>query len=132
MDNREIDKLIAVNLFGWKKWKFQNPSRIPGQVAFEYETLVPPEYDGSNLQHLNMIIPHYSTDISAAWQVVEELHKRKDYVSFTIGHNINYETYTARYGTQIWVENIFAPMAICLAALKAVGVEVSECPRMSE
>ena len=41
MDNREIDKLIAVHLFGWKKRNFQNPSRIFGQVAFEYEALVP-------------------------------------------------------------------------------------------
>ena len=126
MDNREIDKLIAMNLFGWKKWKLQNPSRIPGQVAFEYETLVPPEYDGSNLQHLNMIIPHYSTDIAAAWQIIEKLKDEKRYghpdAGFTLEYDNYHKVWRAEFGWTPEQDNS-PSMAICLATLKAVGIE---------
>lgn len=68
---RELDKLVAL-VFGWKEWEFGNPGR-DGQEAFRYKTLVPPEYDGSDLQHLSMIIPYYSTDMRAAWRAWEWL-----------------------------------------------------------
>lgn len=76
-------------------------------------------------------IPAYSTDIKAAWTVVETLVKNKwDFsirslddgwfeVSF-IYHSENNETLE-----HIEWQDFGAPHAICLAALKAVGVDVS-------
>lgn len=68
-------------------------------------------------------LPYYSTDIAAAWQVVEKLAKKE--ILFVIdnlmpgksfrvtAHNIKRTEFFAYAET--------APHAICLAALKAVG-----------
>lgn len=68
-------------------------------------------------------LPHYSTDIAAAWEVVEKV------------GDIKLEGYRCVDGCFRWCVTTFdlddieiradtAPMAICLAALKAKGVEV--------
>jgi len=121
MENRTIDKLIAVHLFSWKKWTFHNPSRSGG-IAFSHEGLVPPEYDGSDLQHLSMIMPHYSSDIAAAWMVVEKLIELGFYPAIWIKPGV-VQVYD-KDERCIVEEKAAVPMAICLAALKAVGVEV--------
>ncbi len=64
----------------------------------------------------------YSTDISAAWEVVEKLKDNPDFADITITYpwcvalNYNFETG--------WIkgEADTAPLAICRAALKALGV----------
>lgn len=74
----------------------------------------------------------YSTDITAAWQLIE---KHPHYVSLT---HSNDHGYTGRWNDHMtWrcrfyapekfeAEADTAPLAICLAALKAIGVEVDE------
>jgi len=73
-------------------------------------------------------IPHYSTDIAAAWQVVEKFQSSGEYeivmrflttwiVSiFGLGGNL----------TDVQVQGDTAPLAICLAALRAVGAIAAE------
>lgn len=67
-------------------------------------------------------LPFYSTDIAAGWRVVEKL-----------GLSVLYDELTKRWQARKhvsvydetaskWCDT--APRAICLAALKAVGVEV--------
>lgn len=119
MTNQEINKLVAEKIFNWKRWKFQNPSRTPGVIAFEYETLVPPEYDGTDLQHLSMTIPDYSSDISTAWRVVEKLIELGFYPAIWVKPGI-VQIYD--HDEKIIAEEKEAiPLAVCLAALKAVG-----------
>ena len=66
-----------------------------------------------------MPIPFYSTDIAAAWEVVEKVND--------LGWNISFDPIPQEWITdfdehQDWVvSNKTAPMAICLAALKAKG-----------
>ena len=62
-------------------------------------------------------VPNYSTDISAAWEVVEKL-------TSTLGYKISLETYDGKVWTvkPCGVSDTTAPMAICKAALKAVEV----------
>jgi len=71
--------------------------------------------------------PHYSTNISAAWGVVEKLGKEKQWFFHTRGKcgevdlidfpkNINNDS------INVYADSI--PLAICLAALKSVGHEV--------
>lgn len=81
-------------------------------------------------------LPHYSSDIAAAWQVVEKLNLQGDidYINVGIGPKLNkYETEIAHLpneysmaGRSILVEADTAPLATCLAALKAKGIEVPE------
>lgn len=66
-------------------------------------------------------LPHYSTDISAAWEVVERL--QKDHHPYAL-ENMTTKEFTCAF-TDFRATHQSAPMAICLAALKSVGVEVS-------
>lgn len=81
-------------------------------------------------------LPHYSTDISAAWEVVEWFRKNKKALGFSFDvHWLdpdwrieNYDTGYSGYlyrgwkeGQEFDVQSSTFPHAICLAALKAVG-----------
>ncbi|MFA6315711.1 MAG: hypothetical protein WC648_05090 [Candidatus Paceibacterota bacterium] len=72
-------------------------------------------------------VAHYSTDIAAAWQVAEAM--RIAIVPEMVFHQKpSIDGFSARVCSQnhpegrAWAKT--APLAICLAALKAVGVEV--------
>ncbi len=72
----------------------------------------------------------YSTSISAAWDVVEHLRKQRHneggrkYLVSMIDHTDSVEIVVEdfREGDRWYAVNESAPMAICLAALRAVGV----------
>jgi hypothetical protein len=79
-------------------------------------------------------VPPYSTDIAAAWQVVEKLalqNIRIELMPTMAGYAVDFIKYDPTQEFTPWTEisNSYveaeqAPHAICLAALKAVGVEV--------
>lgn len=132
MDERAIDKLIAEQVFGripCNEWHFLNlgSSGIRGwtnnrQHDSEKHNCYP---QGQQ--------PNYSTDIAAAWKVVERLTSTGFSISLVVltsaAHasfyipNTRYSVYAASSDT--------APMAICLAALKAVGVDVDNAKESS-
>lgn len=75
-------------------------------------------------------VPHYSTDISAAWEVVEKINSSKN--KWTL-NSLRCDPNDGKWqfgdidrDGSIWPDDKYdsAPLAICLAALKAVGVEV--------
>lgn len=71
-------------------------------------------------------LPHYSTDIAAAWAVVEKaLEIRKVKIEMTKGKFIVYfqNPQNAR-NTAAYAVGISAPHAICLAALKALSIPI--------
>ena len=98
---REMDALIAENVFN----VFVH--RLNGS-AF-------------SVSMLNEI-PHYSTDISAAWEVVEKLHKENDI--FDVWHEkdtgFDWWCEVVNNGDGWNVNAKTAPLAICRAALLAV------------
>jgi hypothetical protein len=71
-------------------------------------------------------LPHYSTDIAAAWTVAEKLMESHFMLSLAVSHE-------SGWGCIVWgpqgARNEIdfagtAPLAICCAALAAVGAEV--------
>lgn len=76
-------------------------------------------------------VPWYSTDIAAAWQVVEKLRPRTFRLEFDTDYGINKRTgWTVCINAHCLVQfAATAPRAICLAALKAVGHTVEDQPR---
>lgn len=116
MSNRELDVVIAEKVMGWKQDKDTWWSTDQGVM---YDDEMPP----------------FSTDISAAWEVVRHLEngrfpmrweiKQDGYddgsieVRFWSGPRMNYEIHHAIEET--------APLAICKAALKAVGAVLGNC-----
>jgi hypothetical protein len=120
--SRELDQAVAEKVMGWT-WeltKFNGDRRIlvadrswgdrswVGMDVLEY-------------------VPHYSTDIAAAWLVAEKL--EQTVAAWSIGKTVGVEGYTCMWFKQFghpWDE-VVAPTAseaICLAALKAVGERI--------
>lgn len=109
MDNREIDKLIAEKVMGWfpltdanrMNWWAPSVEELPIWLKLQ-----------KNFRP--------STDIKDAWLVVEkfEYHKVENDAGW-------YYCTLANHNTKFFDgDDDKAPIAICKAALKAVGVEV--------
>jgi hypothetical protein len=64
-------------------------------------------------------MPHYSTDIAAAWEVVERLRAAGHWFDL---RDIRGNGYWASFGQEMSAEGKTASLAICLAALKALDV----------
>jgi len=101
---RELDRAIAEKVMGRKVTWDAPDVLLPG----------PPDNDA----------PNYSTSIDAAWEVVEKLRPEFDVVLECVTSEFNcHINKPGRVGTpdHNHVRADTAPMAICLAALKAVG-----------
>lgn len=120
MDNREIDKLIAEKVMGWRVFKTTEEWQKAGSPTGQKITVLDqtPKFE----------IPHYSTDIAAAWQVVEKMHSDGNHVQVWRNKNNNFWRASMRFEHGKWgkyfTQANTAPLAICLAALKAIGVTV--------
>jgi len=133
----KLDRLVGVKVFGWSivtdsdgEPIWSNDCGTP--LAFQYAS-APVKFG-----------PNFSTEIAAAWEVVE--HVKLKYregrccvaVSRTAAGNPDYaydcEVCERMYVADGWATNAHtvmanartAPMSICLAALRAVGVPESE------
>lgn len=115
---RELDAVVAEKVMGWKKTPVDN---YPWQM-------LPP--DATELKVKSC--PRYSTDIAAAWQVVERFRRGSEQtgVAACVGIEI---CDGCEPDTTVWIYSPMiahvevteqnAPLAICLAALKAIGVD---------
>ena len=128
---RELDALVAEKVMGWVLNRHEFGSELPGG-PLKSLGIAP---DGSHI----MGLPHFSTNISAAWEVVERLdalgywfqgrtrfdnegeHDDGCWAGFTphltTGWNGQPDHYTNAPSM---------PHAICLAALKAVGIDIPD------
>ena len=115
--SRKIDALVAEHVMGWYQGDGEN-----GHLFYYYS-------DGLNMGHINDWRP--STDIAKAWSVLPILHKELWFVKISQMQEadpnwISYEV-VVRFGQIIFESKNDNPaMAICLAALKAKGVEVDD------
>lgn len=107
---RDLDALVAEKVMGWM-------TRGTGEsISDPAEWVMPNGLRGREAP------PFYSTDISAAWQVVEKMNR--DGWCFRVASaspdNNYYEGYFVKGDkvSQVWLDT--APHAICVAALKAV------------
>lgn len=118
---RELDALIAEKVMGITKL-----SHRPLDANEMCRRCFRPAGQGDNLP-ASCVAQPYSTDIAAAWEVVEklDLFGKRDmfiYKNWRGKYSID-ETVDAGMGTRdiAIAEADTAPQAICLAALKAVG-----------
>jgi len=125
MNDREIDAKVA-EMMGCK------PKKIIRKVGFtdteieDYACRCISDEHNESDDCKPDVLKHYTADISAAWQVVEKI--REEY-GFAIRELFGvYEVVIVeRKNIKNTIESASAdtaPMAICLAALKAKGVEV--------
>lgn len=131
--NEGSEGSMAVNLPPGKELDIEVAKRVMGEDVSP--VMIPMKYkvtgraSGSDKVHdhgtigmetsMRYIKP-YSTDISAAWEIVEKLSPSED--EFRLSRFHNEEWYCTFAYFKGWEEiGATAPHAICLAALKAVG-----------
>lgn len=111
---RELDALIAEKVFGLKiEWEHYAAGSRPMVIEEDVRG--------------NKMAPHYSTQIADAWLVVEKM-KTNNYC-FTLYDAYDPEwaaLFSPRDAELNLAEAATAPLAICLSALKAVGVETDD------
>lgn len=137
---RELDALIAEKVMGWKPFDGEPPGAwIDEQSkAWAKSVCIKESYDR---------IPPYSTDIAAAWEIVRHLSaewklylksdftKPREWVQgctfscnqlakVTLLHFKNGMTVEAESNIGLVLESV--PHAVCLAALKTVGVDLPD------
>lgn len=127
----DLDALIAEKIFGWSE--IQSVKAIHGNQYQGYDPNdVPSQFTGYRPKR---VVPQYSTDIAAAWKVVEKLNLFEEYsLSKSIvgqfpGENGKWKIETYELDSMgslgemshfTFAEAETAPLAICLAALKAI------------
>ena len=136
MSDRELDAAVAEMVFGWR-WIHEDgeqPYAVPylvGPGSSVYYPTVHAKFP--NVPKSGGDLLNYSTDIAAAWEVVEKM--RTNGWFFSLADSIELPDFIARFTTCPPVGspipdhsamNVSAPLAICLAALRAVGVSEQE------
>lgn len=124
---RELDREVATRVMGWT---LGEPEYVMGYLGHGGSTMR--LWKGPGIPTAKGFLPSEewspSTDIAAAWEVVETMCKREDVVYFTVERfgpsEYEDEPYRA-FCNKISAVAKTAPLAICLAALAAVG----ETPR---
>ncbi len=118
-----LDRLVSEKVMGWTVNKELSPYRwaVPLDQGLLYDC-----WDQTPATKTE----EFSTSISAAWEVVEHLRKQRHtdggrrWLVSMIDHTDSVEIVVEdfREGDRWYAVNESAPMAICLAALRAVGV----------
>jgi hypothetical protein len=145
--SREIDALVAEKVMGWKWYRVVSTAVLCPPFrqaewnragAWMYEPL--PDgpgdlkrddidgiffYDSSKGGHTMAHIREYSTDISAAWAVVEQMRER-GYILTLSGHRK--APWRAQFADHGEACSDSPVMAICIAALKSIGAIGVEVP----
>ena len=136
-DLREIDALVERHIFG------RDVIFVEGQDRWledEHGTFILQPGDSYYQENgYDVPVAGYSSQIRPAWQVVEKLAERGMYFQISTeppGFDVTFEAIIRDGNTGTWDRNgsydgyvaeaqaKTAPLAICLAALKACGVEV--------
>lgn len=111
---RELDALIAERVMGWKRCAVETHGPDCGYW-----------WENDLIGHNE---PPFSTDIAAAWEVVTALDAKGLFVTFERrGERRTDGEFHMRWACGFWPDTVMreaetAPLAICLAALQAVGV----------
>lgn len=106
---RELDALVAEKVMGWVWIKEINSPRAP--------ELLPP--NGHSPVMADDPIPRFSTDIAAAWSVIEKLSGPDEYATYQITNaGAAGDVFVCVGKGEAFAETL--PLAICLAAIHAV------------
>lgn len=104
---RGMDAMVAIEVMGW--------TYVDSDPDFKWS--VPANEDGVVMRRR---LPEFSTDISAAWEVVEKI---KDYYAYIVLQfdSVEWIVHISDGTVERQTSNVSAPLAICRAALLAVS-----------
>lgn len=116
----ETDALVAEKVLGWSYQTFLD-GFLP-DVKHWYSVSPCPNNPGH--PSFRGVLKHWSTSIADAWEVVEKMWPSGSSMCITpagLGWSIYIPTRVVMHWREPYARAETAPMAICLAALKAVG-----------
>lgn len=118
--SRELDAIVAEKIMGYLWWHRSegcNQLYEPGSAEWAADMeLIPGKHETEYPPVLG--VPHYSTDIAAAWTLIE---RHPFYVYIARVHGFWQCNFYAPEAFKATADT--APLAICLAALKAAEVD---------
>lgn len=116
MNRRERDALIHQNIFNIDMAGFKTPS------GYTANSLVKDEENRTTW----IDVPYYTADILAAWEVVEKFHEHNFLVNYLTDEipGLSKIGWHAAFDDEHAMGCETAPEAICIAALKMIGVEI--------
>lgn len=137
MDSKEIDKLVASKVFGYpiaecevleytdsgdyfvKRWRMRTDTYPGGFCNFFGEVF---EYQEGEVWE---DIPEYSTDMNAAYKIIDYMRCYWDMYSFEESWEIKLWRPIGPFADKsVYVEDKSAAVCICKAALKMIGVDI--------
>jgi hypothetical protein len=121
--DNELDKLVAEKVMGWVAEEIPAKQFLSAYVL--YKRPEPPH------------VPDYkwspSTNIQDAWLVVERLNNSLNTITKVNNNSkIGYEVEMFKYDSEGDLDDVYkthqetAPLAICITALKSVGIEMNQ------
>lgn len=150
MTDRELDALVAENIFGWRwfecvstaclvppgmaeswdkagEWMYKPLPDGPGKL-FRDDVDGIRFYDSSQGGHTHPDIPHFSTDIAQAYWIHDKIkgpmiYKFKKSLARIV---VDDTTGPMTGATEVWLMIKSSPKQRCLAALEAVGVKLEK------
>ena len=127
---RELDALVAEKVMGWRITAWNDGEPWGNREVFPpFEPINGIPADCDCISHSEAgEPPHYSTDIAAAWEVVEKLWDEDFHVQFQLVHQVTAGKWRVEFPTRkvphhnyVFAHADTASLAICRAALKAVA-----------
>lgn len=128
---RELDALVAEKVMG-AVWQNMTPAGRKKVLSFPKDRPMITT-DGGRVTYHGMDggnLPHYSTDIAAAWEVVEKVSSMPEFAMFDLDVVPVGVADPMRFSARVVLTDAVrvcaetAPRAICLAALQAIGAKV--------
>lgn len=131
---RELDALVAEKVMGYPAFAPKVLNLLKNHIRADWNANLSCIICG-RVDATPECLPHYSTDISAAWEVVVHMVKHQQWETWGLQGYVNRNPPHVHHGIRYWrcdfggafqkgwafvVEIKTAPHAICLAALKAV------------
>ena len=138
---RERDALVAEKVMGWvidPGACHDDPTEIHTAFLFDpaqYPDAYPSVSHGLRPERSDQFVPHYTTQIARAWEVVEKMqsmnHQQDIHIQCLHGKwdvsMCHFERNEEQMEWGDWTINApTAPEAICKAALRAVGVKIED------
>jgi Phage ABA sandwich domain len=131
LTSEQRDRLVAEKVMGWTEQTCEGTSldMLEGPGEWQCSICGFQARYSDPIEHI-ALPPRYSTDMNVTWQIVEKMVTRQSY------HDIDYEWSGPLFGCPCWYVKIndgghyswimadTAQDAICIASLRAVGIEV--------
>lgn len=126
MDLRKLDALVAEKVMGWVRLERQE--QLEGKT-WNGELFTVEQFRSLYSMDIAWLVngelslqshPYYSTDIAAAWDIMAQMQATHEFSIEQKGSG-----WKAHFDAD-WAGSESAPLAICLAALRAKGIDVSE------